>query len=195
MKKMQFAIVLLVLFTSISFAGLDPIILDSYESSVSVDGQSSLLVIGGGAAKIAAYHASYVEVRATDPLNQGIGGIYTLDLYENSTLNYLGGETGAIVLRKNSTAVLQGGSINYLASSQDSDLKKHITFICDVDSVELNGNLLTGNWLGDRGSFSIILEDQDGFDRVYSNINFIPEPMSLALLGLGGLMLRKLKNS
>ena len=71
---------------------------------------------------------------------------------------------------------------------------KHITFICDVDSIVLEGNLLTGNWLGNKGSFSIILDDQNGYDSVYSNINFIPEPMSLALLGLGGLLLRRKKN-
>ena len=191
MKKMQFAIVLLVLFASMSFAG--PIILDSYESSVRVDSQESLLVTGGGAHQIAAYGSSYVEVQSTTPLQSGSGGIYTLALNQNITLNYLDGETSAITFSQNATAVLQGGSINYLTSSQDSDLKKHITFICDVDSVELTGNLLTGNWLGDRGSFSIILEDQGGYDTVYSNINFIPEPATLALFGLGALALRRKK--
>jgi len=68
----------------------------------------------------------------------------------------------------------------------------HITMICDVESVAYNEGTrrLTGNWL-DGSAFNIQLIDEThlGYDPVIENIRFIPEPGTVALLGLGGVML------
>jgi hypothetical protein len=195
MKRLILSIILIGLCVPLLQAEItqdfDYTISDAYDFSVRLDSES-LLITGTGALQIIAKGASYVEVQGTSPLEQNVGGIYTFALDDSSILNYYDGEMGGFSIIDNATATFRGGSINYISSYQDSDLTKHITFIADLDSIGLNGNVLTGNWL-DGSSFSVTLQDQAGYDSVYSNINFIPEPATLALFGLGGLLLRKKK--
>jgi len=194
MKKLITYLFLLGFCTSISFGEIvfDYTISDTYEGNVTLNSES-LLVTGAGALTIEANGESYIEVKGTLPLEQFVGGIYDLNLDDTSTMNYYDGETNLFDIRGNATATFSGGRIDNIRSFQDSDLLKHITFICDVGSVNLTGNLLTGDWLGGAGSFSITLLDQTGYDSVYSNINFIPEPATLALLIFGGMLIREKK--
>jgi hypothetical protein len=172
--------------------GFDYTISDTYEFGIFPLNNESLLITGAGAYQIDAKGGSYIEVQDTAPLEQNVGGIYGLNLDDSSTMDYYGGETNLFRIIDNARATFSGGSINYISSYQDSDLTKHITFIADLDSIGFDGSVLTGNWL-DGSSFSVTLQDQAGYDSVYSNINFIPEPATLALFGLGGLLLRKKK--
>ena len=199
MKRLIPCLVIIGVFASASFAGFDHTISSEYKYTTLTLNNESLLVTGAGALSIDAYFSSYVEVRGTAPLEQLVGGIYTLDLSQTSSLYQYGGEIGLLTLRKSATAVISGGQISYINSFQNVPTDDagvtypHITFICDMDSVDLTGDLLTGNWL-DGSSFSVTLSDQTGYDSVYSNINFIPEPATLLLLGIGGLLLRKRKS-
>ena len=153
----------------------------------------NLLVTGGGASSIDAYGSSYITILNTSPLSSS-GGIEDLNLGHTTHLEMFDGEIGVLDFRGDSTGEISGGSINYIRSFQLSDTIKHITFICDVDSVNLAGNLLTGDWLDEKGNFSITLLDQSPYDSVYSNINFIvPEPATVVLLGLGGFLIRRKK--
>ena len=170
----------------------DYTISDTYEGSVTLNGES-LLVTGAGALQIDAKGESYIEVQNTAPLQENIGGIYSLLLDDFSIMSFFDGEMGGFKIYDDATANFSGGRIDYISSFQDSDLTKHITFIADLDSIDLTGNLLTGNWLNDGGSFSITLQDQTGYDSVYSNINFVPEPATLLLFGLGAIGLRRRK--
>ena len=193
MKRLISSLLMIALCSTLSFGGFTYTISDTYHyGTLTLIGDQSLKVTGAGATGIHANDYSYIEVHNTASLQENIGGIYALDLDDNSTMNYYGGEMGGFNIYDNAEAVFSGGSINYISSYQDSDIKKHITFICDVDSVNLTGNLLTGNWL-DGSSFSITLLNQSGYDSVYSNIQFIPEPATLVLLVLGGLRLHKKK--
>jgi len=171
---------------------LDDTISDTYEVGIFSLNSESLLVTGAGADDSEARGESYIEVHNTAPLEQNVGGIYALDLHDFSTINYYDGEMGSFRIINDATATFSGGRIDYISSYQDSDLIKHITFIADLDSIDLTGNLLTGNWL-DGSGFSVTLLDQTGYDSVYSNINFVPEPATAALFGLGFLLLRKRK--
>ena len=193
MKRLIPCLLLFPVFVPISFGEIvfDYTISDTYVGGVTLNGES-LLITGAGALAIDAFGESYVEVQNTLPLEQFVGGIYDLNLNDFSTMNYYGGETNLFDIRGDGIATFSGGRIDYIRSFQDSDLTKHITFIADLDSIDLTGNLLTGNWLDDS-SFSITLQDQTGYDSVYSNINFVPEPATIALFGLGGLLLRKRK--
>ena len=191
MKRFLLSLLLISVCSSVSFGAFDYVISDTYEYGIfTVTFEESLLVTGAGANAIEALGSSYIEVRDTAPLQNNVGGIYNLDLEDFSTANYYGGETSAVSIYDHATAIFSGGSINYIASFQDSDIKKHITFICDIDSVDLTGDQLTGNWL-DGSSFSVTLLDQTDYDSVYSNIQFIPEPATLLLFGVGGVILRK----
>lgn len=193
MRKLAACLLLTGFFVSVSFGEIvfDYTISDTYQGSVMLNSES-LLVTGAGALQIDAKGESYIEVQDTAPLQENIGGIYSLLLDDFSIMNFLDGELGGFKIYDDATATFSGGSINYISSYQDSDPMKHITFVADLDSIDLTGNLLTGNWL-DGSGFSITLLDQTGYDPVYSNINFVPEPATLLLLGLGGLMIRRKK--
>ncbi len=159
-----------------------------------------LLVDGGGGVRIHAKNNARLEVWSTStPLELDVGGIQSIWMDNYSTLNYSGGETFALTMYKDATATLSGGRIDVMQSYQRSGEIQHITMICDVDSVNYNETtrLLTGNWLDGNGSFSITLVNVDPtrFDTTYSNIHFIPEPATLSLLGLGGLLIRQKKSN
>ena len=141
---------------------------------------------------ITAFCSSYITILNTSPLSSS-GGIEDLNLGHTTHLEMFDGEIGVLDFRGDSTGEISGGSIDYIRSFQNSDSLRHITFICDVSSVDFTGNLLTGDWLDGKGNFSVTLLNQTPYDSVYSNINFVPEPATLVLLGLGGLLIRKRK--
>ena len=192
MKRLLPCLLLFPVFVTISFGEIvfDYTISDTYEFGIFSLNSESLLVTGAGADDIEARGESYIEVQNTAPLEQNVGGIYGLDLDDFSTMNYYDGEMGSFRIIDDATAMFSGGRIDYISSYQDSDQIKHITFVADLDSIDLTGNLLTGDWL-DGSGFSVTLQDQTGYDSVYSNINFVPEPATLLLFGLGAIGLRR----
>ena len=124
-------------------------------------------------------------------------GLY---LDDSSRLLVTGGEIGGIDFRDNATAVLRGGQIGNIESFQrplggdypPSYWDKHITieYSGELPTVDEN-NLLTGLW-ADGSAFSIQLHDGTGvFHPAISNIEFVPEPMTLLLFGFGGLGIRR----
>jgi hypothetical protein len=193
MKRIVPYLLLIAVCASVSLADYSDGFITAGEYEYGVDWNSydpPLIVDGGGADWIEMRNFGRLEVRYTSIPLSNSGGIWDIVLLDGDLI-YLGGETEEITITENAEAVLTGGRIDYITSFQDSDLTKHITFIADLDSIDLTGNLLTGDWLNAGGSFSITLLDQAGYDSVYSNINFVPEPATLLLFGLGGLMLRR----
>ncbi len=193
MKRLLLSLFLIGFYTSVSLGAFDYVISDTYEFGIFSLNSESLLVTGAGAEEIHADFDAYIEVQNTAPLEDNVGGIHALNLTDASTMNYYDGEMSGFRIYNGATATFSGGRIDFISSYQDSEVLKHITFIVDLDSIDLTGDLLTGDWLSGGGSFSITLQDQAGYDSVYSNINFVPEPATLALLGLGGLLIRKKK--
>ena len=127
-------------------------------------------------------------------------------------MDYYGGETSGLYVYGNAQAVLQGGTILHISSFQDvfnvivgrdedgnPIFNMHIEMIVRDWSHNAPTNLLTGTWNVDNDNndqfdtFSIQLHDQTGYDKAIDNITFtiIPEPATLLLFGLGGLILRK----
>ena len=194
MMKRIVPYLLLVFCISVTYAGYDRVIGPGEYELLPIEWQSGLLLVnGGGADEIGVLNSAQIEVQSSSiPINGNwyTGGIQYLDLYSTSHLDYFDGVTRQLTLRGNATAYFEGGRIDYIRSYQLSNQSKHITMVCDVESVDHTGNLLTGNWL-DGSSFSITLQNVSGYDTVYSNIHFIPEPATLLLFGLGGLLLRR----
>ncbi len=202
--------------SSVALGAFDFTISSGYHASLRVEGEESLLMTGGGIDRIEAFDFSYVEVQGTAPLQHMVGGIYDLNLDDSSSLLVAGGEIGGIDFRDDPQAVLRGGSILHISSYQDADdlvqvgwdyennvpiFRKHIELIVRDWSHDVQTNLLTGIWNVDNDNddlfdtFGIQLHDQAGYDPTIENITFtiIPEPATLLLFGLGGLILRKRK--
>ncbi len=186
--------------SSVALGAFDVTISSGYHGTQMLENQESLLMTGGGANGIEAYDSSYVEIRGTAPLQQFVGGISTIDLSHNSTMNYYGGETRGLYLYNNAWAVLYGGSMEHIDSYQYVPMPNniaypHIEMVVRDWSHNDQTNLLTGIWNVDNDNnsefdtFSIQLYDQAGYDPVIENITFtvIPEPVTLFLFGFGGL--------
>jgi hypothetical protein len=192
----------------------DFVISDTYEYAVSLHGVEALLVTGGGADQIIAYDRSYVEIRNTRPLQEFVGGVGLLLLNNYASTTFGNGELNSFRIYSDAQAVLGGGRINHISSYQDADdlvqvgwdydrnvpiFRKHIEMIVREWVYNPQTKLLSGVWNVDNNNdtlfdtFSIQLHNQTGYDPVIDNIKFtiIPEPATLLLFGLGGLLMRR----
>jgi hypothetical protein len=134
---------------------------------------------------------SYIEVQDTMPFQIDVGGIGNITSARNSHLLFSGGEMNSLWINENATAIIEGGSINYIRSFQSLG-SPHIEMVVKDYAYNASTNLLTGIW-GDDSTFSIELVDQDGYDPAFSNIAFtiVPEPATLLLISAGAILLRK----
>ena len=199
-----FTILWAVVIGPVVHAGLDcDSVVDEYGPSRIIDSAECVQVQDdGGMNSLSLYEGSWANILGTSPLREGSGGIWELRQYGNSRLDMSGGEINMYEISSDAMATVSGGSIGSMYSQQyawvfqgdppEPVWNPHITMICDLDSVfhNIETNLLTGKWL-DGSAFSIQLVDVNGYDPTIENIQFVPEPTTLFLLGLGGLLLRK----
>jgi len=197
----------IVSFYSVSLAGTSYINSGEYQYDVRLYNSDTLIVNGGGADWIEMKNYSRLEVLATSvPLSNG-GGIWDIVLSDSSGLLYLNGETEEITLSKNASAVLKGGRIDGITTLQqvfnvivgwdvhgNPLYNTHIEMFVKDYSYDASTQKLTGTW-GDGSAFNIKLINVAGYDRTIDNIKFtiIPEPASLLLVSLGGLLLHRKK--
>ena len=144
-----------------------------------------LVVDGGGATVIEMRQSARLEVWSTTPFVAGYGGIWDLVLKDNSRLDYFGGETEELTIRKNAIAHLHGGRIDAITSMQFTTTTgacPHIDLYAQpgwswLDDDRMKG--IEGKWM-DGSSFTIEFINHDDFDPVYTNINIIiPEPATM----------------
>ena len=187
------------------YAGYDDGLISAgeYEWGVEVFG-GTLVVDGGGAYRIEARNFSKVEVWSTStPLGTGVGGIMDLMLTNTSRLDYYGGETQELTVKRDAIAHLYGGRVDFISSAQyvtwvDGEPTGQHVFIYARDGWEWkyeNGKIrgITGLWLDSGTPFDIRFTPlfEPDCDPVWANVKVVPEPASLLLMALGGLLLRR----
>jgi len=116
MKRLLPYLLLFPVFVTISFGEIvfDYTISDTYEFGIFSLNSESLLVTGAGAYDIEARGESYIEVQDTAPLQENIGGIYSLDLDDFSIMNFYDGEMGSFRIIDDATATFSRGARNRL---------------------------------------------------------------------------------
>jgi hypothetical protein len=190
MKKIVLGLLVLV-FAAPSFATIYTVG-SGYFSTKIYQGDDTLLMTGGGINSLTAKDYSVLDIRNTSPFSVGSGGIGTLILANNSQLIFSGGQAYRLDAFWNATATISGGQINKIAGAYVYASTDHIKIVCETYNYNTATKILTGTWQ-DNSAFSIQLIDTTGYTPTWSNITIIPEPTTLLLLGVGGLLIRRKK--
>ena len=195
--KPLMTILLACVLTVPTFAGYTYVITDGMDFSTKLlNSNQSLLMTGGGGYLLDLSYNSFAVIQGTAPYNQDVypsGGIYRISVAGYAHLDFLGGEVYEIGVGSYGTATLSGGKIQRLQTSQVvGQAGPYVTLYHKGYEYNVATKMLTGMW-GDGFSFAIQLVNVQGYTPTISNINFvyIPEPATLALLGLGGLLARR----
>lgn len=161
-------------------------------TSILIDHQS-LLMTGGGGGTLRLLEWSSASIQNTSPYNQDVyprGGIKQLDVGDYAHLDLFDGDVYELNIGAYGTATISGGWIHQIASSQSSLPSPHITMVCSTYNYNISSKMLTGTWL-DGSSFDIQLIDIVGYSKTIDNMTFIPEPATMLLLAIGGILMRR----
>ena len=201
MKNAIIYILFTCLLAPMSFATYYEITTDTYTPGLTLQAGDSLYMTDGGFGDLNLLAQDITAtIEGTSALVEGSGGIWYLNCSSNCHLELSGGQIHHLNMNNDATARLTGGYIQQIWSYQYTSSGPHITIVYSGDLPTFNEttDVLTGLW-GSGDPFSIYLSDVPastyGYSPAIHNIQFelIPEPTTLALLGLGSLLIRKKK--
>ncbi len=168
-----------------------------YAGGVSLENFEKLIVNGGNADVIDAWDNSRLEIYSTSlPLSlEGKRGVYDIHLNDNSTLLFSGGAMQSLKVKYDATALLTGGTINYITVYHRPVDSCFVTIKCQegwewlYTSGKITG--IKGLW-NDGTSFQITLSNVGGaWPLTAEYVHVIPEPATLVLLSFGMILLRR----
>lgn len=212
MKRLIPCLVMMSFCASVSFGVFDYNVKEVYYNFQLELNNQSVLVESAGVEEIVALNNSYIEVKNTLPLQPHVGGIDRVRLYDTSLMNLYDGEVGYITVDENSalgmtggfvnnvfltengSVTVSGGGINTLVIGQAIEEDTFYTLVCDIDSLiyTYDGAAvlgIAGDWL-DGSEFDIELFNAVG-GPVIDHIQFVPEPATLCMVGVGVLLVRR----
>ncbi len=175
-----------------------------YGSNVQVSEDSILTVTGGGAEQIRLFDNSHLEIISTKtPLSdyyEGGGGIYYITPSDNSTVTFSGGIANYIYVLKDAAAIINGGQVNLIRTAQYEYVGKTITIECCEgwswlydNEGEING--IAGQWYkygNDEFSIKFLNIDKPLLTDTWTHVEVVtPEPTTIVLLTLGGLLAKR----
>jgi hypothetical protein len=160
----------------------------SINISLSVFGNNTINVTGG-----------YINGLSSNSGSSAVFNIYSGANINNFTVgpfayaSISGGNIQTLNVSSGITNLTGGNIANYLIAYTETNIYGY-GFNYNVSAGAYGGGQLTGFWLDDT-PFVIDLKNYGGGDEpiysTYDNLNLVPEPATLALFGLGGLLLRR----
>jgi hypothetical protein len=197
MKKMMIVIVILAAVSSAHAAYTYTYGPGTAFQDLSLFGTDSILVNGGGGNTLwlSTNSTGRIESTSRTAFNPAFG-IGQVGVGSSANLQVAGGEIGLINMWGSARATLSGGSITTLRWRDQAippQPVKRIDVVCQSYYYTASSQMLTGLWCNGE-PFAINVTELTGYPRdfTYDSINFtiVPEPFTLGLLALGGLMVR-----
>lgn len=222
MKTKVLLVLALILGVSTSIAKATHYLVEDGDDYDGIDlvNSDTLLMTGGRIGGLRSYATSSATILNTNPMGSMNAGISLLYAYDSSTINFSGGSVWNFYGFGSSTINIDGGAMHYLIMRESSighlsggQILTDLAIPVDTSYVHIYGydfnhdplggieneGLLTGYWPGGE-AFSISLNNWKAETDVitYDQIIFhvIPEPTSILLIGIGGLIIsrKQIKN-
>jgi hypothetical protein len=200
MKKMMIVMVILAAASSTQAAYTYTYGSGTGFGSLTLLGTESVLVNGGGGLQFHLFDNSYGRIESTSRTSYNPSfGIGTIIVANSSSLVVTGGEIGDLLLNGPLHVTLSGGTVEHLALATGTQGGvTNIEIICKSWVYNSGTELLTGIW-GNDAPFRIQLGEEIPWPigSTFDSIDFtiVPEPLSLGLLALGGLLVRRYRRA
>jgi hypothetical protein len=165
-----------------------------YFEAKSLTGTQSILVTGGGGYQLNLFYYSQAVIQDTSDLEEYKGGIWDITAGGYSNITIKDGAIHRITIGSYATAQISGGQIDQIWSSYATPDASRIMLTCNpgyqITYTSGIATAISGTWR-DSSAFNIQLVNPSGRSSVFSNMTIIPEPTSLLLLAIGGLLIRR----